>query len=264
MKISKNTSYFLRGIAMLMVIFSHYFEWGAQFVGSESVAEFVSKLGDPGVGLFFFLSGYALYLGYGSEDKKTDKTYLWKRFKNMYFPYLLIATVIAVLSNNIEEPKDVIRLLAGADYWFIIIILIIYISFYFVGKLPKYRVFIMTVFIIDMSLWLYLNEFADFWYTANWCFALGLIWAKMFGNKECFTLNIKDYVFSFIGRISLYIYVLHTYIYFQIINIESLMKLNWYVQLGIAIGVTIIFAFAVKMAVGALFSLFEKRSKTES
>lgn len=259
MKISKNTSYFLRGIAMLMVIFSHYFEWGVPFVGSERVAEFVSKLGDPGVGLFFFLSGYALYLGYGSKDKKTDKKYLWKRFRNMYFPYLLIATVIAILSDNIHETKDVIRLITGADYWFIIIILIIYLAFYLVGKLPKYRVFIMTVFIIDMSLWLYLHEYADFWYTANWCFALGLIWAKMFGDKNCFTFNIKDYVLSFIGKISLYIYVLHTYIYFQVVNTESLMSLNWYVQLMIAIVLTVILAFIIEKLISAVFNCLERR-----
>lgn len=259
MTISKNTSYFLRGIAMLMVIFSHYFEWGAQFVGNEKVAEYIASLGDPGVGIFFFLSGYALYLGYGRSDKKTDKSYLWKRFKNMYFPYLLIATIIALLSDNIHETKDVIRLITGADYWFIIIIILIYVAFYFVGKLPKYRVFIMTVFIIDMSLWLYINEFVDFWYTANWCFALGLIWAKMFGDKNCFTLNIKDYALSFVGRLSLYIYVLHTYIYFQVVNTELLMALNWYVQLGIAIIITIMIAYIMERILNLFFSLIEKR-----
>ena len=241
-----------------MVIFSHYFEWGAAVCGSEKLAEFMAKLGDPGVGLFFFLSGYALYLGYGDESKTTDRGYLWKRFKNMYFPYLLIASVIAVLGDNLHEPKDFLRLVTGADYWFIIIILIIYLAFYLAGKLPKYRVFIMTIFIIDVSLWLYLKEFADFWYTANWCFALGLIWAKFLPKEGGFTLNIKDYALSFIGRLTLYIYVLHTYIYFQVVNFEPFMGLNWYLQLGIAIAVTVILAFALEKLLGLMFTGIEK------
>lgn len=253
---SVNTSYFLRGIAILMVIFSHYFEWGADFVGNERIAHFVMALGDWGVGIFFFLSGYALYIGYGT--KNTDKVYLFKRFKNMYFPYLLIATVIALINRSIDSPKAVLKLLTGADYWFILIILVIYIAFYLVGKLPEqYRVLIMSVFIIDMSLWLYVSGFQNFWYTANWAFALGLILSKHekkipFINKE-FSINIKDYAFSFLGKISIYIYVLHSFIYMRVVNAGVLDGMNWYVKLVIAIAITVVVSFAVEMVCKLIF-----------
>ena len=243
---SINTSYFLRGIAILMVILSHYFEWGIDSVGNDKIAYFVMALGDWGVGIFFFLSGYALWLGYG--NKKTDKTYIFKRFKNMYFPYILIATIIALINHSIDSPKAVIKLLVGADYWFIAIILIIYVAFYLVGKLPEeYRVLIMTVFILDMSLWLYINGYQDFWYTANWAFALGMIVSKYekkipFSNKG-FSIDIKDYAFCFLGRISIYIYVIHSFVYMQIMHISVLENMNWYVKLLIAIFITVLVSY---------------------
>ena len=253
---SLNTSYFLRGVAILMVIFSHYFEWGLDLVGNEKIAHFVMALGDWGVGIFFFLSGYALYIGYGT--KNTDKAYIFKRFKNMYFPYLLIATVIALINHSIDSPKAVIKLLTGAEYWFIVIILIIYVVFYLVGKLPdKYRVAIMSVFIIDMSLWLCVSGFQDFWYTANWAFALGLIVSKYEKNipfvTKGFVIDIKDYVFCFLGRISIYIYVLHSFVYMRIMHGTLLENMNWYVKLAIAIVITVVVAFAVEMVCKLLF-----------
>lgn len=247
---SINTSYFLRGIAILMVILSHYFEWGMDCVGNDKIAHFVMALGDWGVGIFFFLSGYALWLGYG--NKKTDKKYIFKRFKNMYFPYILLATIIALINHSIDSPKAVIKLLIGADYWFIAIILIIYVAFYLVGKLPEeYRVLIMTVFILDMSLWLYIMDYQDFWYTANWAFALGMIVSKYekkipFINKG-FSVDIKDYVFCFLGKISIYIYVLHSFIYMLIAYNPALENINWYIKLLISILITVAISYLAEL-----------------
>lgn len=253
---SLNTSYFLRGIAILMVIFSHYFEWGIDNISSPKAASFVMVLGDWGVGIFFFLSGYALFKGYGT--KNTDKEYLFKRFKNMYFPYILIAAVIALINASVDSPKAVIKLLIGADYWFILVILIIYLVFYLVGKLPaEYRVFIMSVFVIDMSLWFYVTGYQDFWYTANWAFALGLIVSKYENRigfvKRGFVIDIKDYALCFLGKISIYIYVLHSFVYMKVIHISGLEELNWYIRLAIAIVVTVVVAFIIEKLCKLLF-----------
>lgn len=246
--ISINTSYFFRGIAILMVIFSHYFEWGESFITSEKLVHFITSLGDYGVGIFFFLSGYALYKGYG--NKNTDYRYVIKRITNMYLPYLLIASLIAIMSDSLKSFADFALLLFGGGYWFITVIIIIYTAFYFVGKLPsKYRVILMMLFIIDLSLWYYLSGHFDFWYTANWAFAFGMLICKhedklRLGNTD-FSIDIKDYVFSFLGKLTIYIYVLHSFVYFKVINIQGLQDLNWYIKTLIAVLVTAITAFII-------------------
>ena len=266
--ITKNTSYFFRGIAILMVIFSHYFEWGAEHVANAKVAHFIASLGDWGVGIFFLMSGYALYLGY--KDRKTDKEYLIKRFKNVYLPYIIIAAIIMIFAGELTDLKAIIRLITGADYWFMVILFIIYIAFYLVGKLPEhYKVFIMTVFIIDLSLWFVVKDYREFWYTANWAFALGMIICKYEGRigavKNGFKIDIKDFAFSFLGRISLYIYLLHAFIYFRVVNFPAVTEsgMSWYLQLVIALAVTVAVAFAAEKVIGLLTGKLIKK-KTQN
>ncbi|MCR4788109.1 MAG: acyltransferase [Lachnospiraceae bacterium] len=263
---TKNTSLFFRGIAILMVIFSHYFEWGAAFVENEKAAHFIASLGDWGVGIFFLLSGYALYKGYGG--KKTDGKYVVKRLINVYIPYLIIATTIMLLSGALHDLEGLIRLLTGADYWFMVILFLIYIAFYFVGKLPsRYRVFIMTVFIIDLSLFLFVKGFREFWYTANWAFALGLIIGKhemkIPPARNGSSIDIKDFLFCTLGRVSLYIYVLHSFIYFRVVNAPFVIDsgMNWYLQLLIALVLTVLIAVIIEKIYTGIVSLISRKKK---
>lgn len=247
--ISINTSYFFRGIAILMVIFSHYAEWGSASIPNEKLVHFVASLGDYGVGIFFFMSGYALFKGYGV--KNTDKRYVIKRITNMYLPYLVIATATALLSKSIESIRDIVGLIKGDGYWFIEVIILIYIAFYFIGKLdPKYRVILMTLFILNLSLWYYLSGKNDFWYTANWAFALGMIVCK-YENKirlgrEDFSINIKDYALCFIGKLTIYIYVAHAYVYFTFMSSGLLEGANFYIRLLVTILITIVVSYIIE------------------
>ena len=266
---SKNASLFFRGIAILMVIFSHYFEWGSAAIGNEGLSSFVASLGDWGVGIFFMLSGYALYKGY--RDKPTDRIYIIKRLKNVYIPYFVIALIIAVFSDALHNGADALRLLTGADYWFMITIFIIYAAFYFVGKLPdKYRVFIMTVFIIDMSLWLFIKDFQNFWYTADWAFALGMVLSKYETRFEkaargC-VINIKDFAFCTLGRVSLYIYLLHAAVYFRIVNLPVIqnMGINWYLQMLIALLLTVAAALLAESVFNGIFRFAGSKNKNHN
>ncbi len=248
--ISKNTSYFLRGIAALMVILSHYFEWSEANVGNPAFARFMMALGDPGVGIFFFLSGYAIYKSTG--EKKTDKTFLWKRFKAVYLPYLLISVVKDIYrgkSLREYDAKGIWELLKGGSFWYITVLLIIYLAFYFIWKLPKYRITILTLFIVDLSLLYLILGYQIFWYDANWAFALGLIVAKYEGSwkfvQNGFSLDIKDYVLCFLGKLSLYIYLLHGFIYLDFINSPKVYNTikNWYVQLVLAILIVVLVSY---------------------
>lgn len=254
--ISKNTSNFLRGIAILMVISSHYFEFAINEVNSKAVANFIMRLGDWGVGIFFFLSGYALYLKYGSAN--TDRKYIIGRLANMYFPYLVITVTIGLITHSIDSLRSVIRLLIGADYWFIEEILLIYVVFYLVGKLPgKYRVFIMSIFIIAMSLWFYIRGYQDFWYTATWAFALGMIVSKYVRKirfiHDDFSIDINEPVISFLGKRSIYIYLLHSYIYILVINSQAMENVNWYLKMCISTLITVAISYLLDLICKLIF-----------
>ena len=257
--ISRNASYFLRGIAMLMVLLSHYFEWGVPIIGESSFQHFLASLGDPGVGLFFLLSGYALTKSYGA--KCTDKRYIFSRLKGVYIPYLILAGVVKLLNRGFTSPKEFLTYITGYDYWFMFVIFVIYIAYYILGKLPKWRITMMTLFIIDMSLLLYFKGYSVFWYDANWCFALGMIIANYDENwgivRRGFSINFKDIVFVKLGQWSLYLYLIQTFVYYRLMSIPFLAGINWYLSIVIIFAITCVIAGAFALVYG---SLTKKRS----
>lgn len=280
--ISKNTSLFLRGIATLMVILSHFFEWSESDIGSIRVAKFVQALGDPGVGIFFFLSGYAMYKSYG--QKKTDGQYIIKRLRAVYIPYIVISLIKDIYRKSIGDydAGKLWELLKGGNLWFITVIMIIYIAYYFVGKLPEYRVAIMTVFILDLSLFYKIRGYQIFWYDAIWAFALGLIIAEFeacrgkktetadgaSGDiKKEFSIDIKDRLFCLLGRLSLYIYVLHGFLYLEFINAPVVYNniRSYNMRLFISLVIIIVTAWVFELLFKALYKGIDKlkAGKTE-
>lgn len=256
--LSKNTSYLFRGIAILMVVCSHYFEWGQASIPNAGLVAFMEKLGDPGVAIFFLMSGYALQKGYGNI--RVGKRYLLSRIKNFYLPYLFIGLVIYSFAGGLHSLSDVAGLLTGHDFWFIRVILILYIAYFLVGQLPRCRILIMTVFVFGLSAFYYIKGYAVFWYDVIWCFALGLI----ISESEKFLklkkgIDIKDYVLVFWGKLSLYIYLWHSFIYFELMNTQIMlsMEASWYIKSVICFVCT----YAVAYATEHMFSLIYRIPK---
>ena len=251
---------------MLMVVLSHYFEWGESAITNKGLVAFMSALGDPGVGIFFALSGYALYKGYGDGMKGKGLKYIVSRFKGVYLPYLIIVGAINLFDGTFTDIKSIVRYLTGADYWFMEVIFIIYIAFFVIGYLPKWRLFILTVFIIDLSLLLYIKDYAVFWYDANWCFALGMLLSKYESKwsvvNKGFSINIKDYVFCLIGQISLYIYILHTFLYRKIMTImlEKGMEVSWYIRALGVFALTCIVAYLIYSILNLIYKLADRKN----
>lgn len=248
--ISKNTSYFIRGIAIIMVVMSHYFAAAESVFGDTLIVRIISSLGDPGVGIFFFLSGYALYKGY--ENRKPDGKYVLKRFKNTYFPYLVIEFLIILYAGEIDGPKRILHLLLGRDSWFIVTILIFYIVFFFAGKFLRLKVWLVSVFVLGMTLFLYRMNYAIFWYNVDWCFPFGMIVANISTKIPAvwrgFSIDIKDHVFCFLGKLSIYIFLIHLFVYYRVINFEPVLKAqtNWYILMLISFGITVLLAALIE------------------
>lgn len=242
-----------------MVVCSHYFDAGAEEAGYPVFFKFVAALGDPAVGIFFFLSGYSLQIGYG--EKRPGGRFLLRRFLNMYLPYLTIALLIKIYSGGFENPSDVWKLLTGYDHWFIITILIFYLAFFLVGQLPKFRVGIMTVFVILMSLYLYRMGKPEFWYDADWAFPVGMIIGWLDSRKRLgeglLSLNIKDWFFCAVGKASLCMYMVHLFVYYRVINFGPILDsgMNWYFKCIISLVISILLALIINKLFGLLSNI---------
>ena len=90
--LTKEQSLMLRGIAIFLVLISHYAVWIGEIFHSDLLEYGLGRFGVYGVDLFFAVSGYGLVKSVGK--KRINGTFLWKRFKTVYLPYLLIVGLI--------------------------------------------------------------------------------------------------------------------------------------------------------------------------
>ncbi len=168
----------LRGIAIFLVLISHYAVWIGEI--------FHSDLLEYGLGMVFtvwiyFLqcpaTGWSKVLG----KKRINGTFLWKRFKTVYLPYLLIVELITVYDGGISGMTGWVSFLTGAEYWYIRNILVFYLAFYVVYRLsdrPWVRMLLMAVCLTAYSglpIW---QGRALFWYISNVTFLFGMLLAQ--------------------------------------------------------------------------------------
>lgn len=171
---TKDQSLVLRGIAVLMVIASHYVVWYADIVTCEPVRYAVSRFGVYGVNIFFLVSGYGLAK---SAAKRPPGLRYWKsRLQNTYVPYLLIAAAIEIWVKSEWTPKLCFRVLTGYEFWFIRNILIFYLAFFVIFKLTGknwLRIVLLAAAVLGYSWRLMDIGRASFWFVSNLSFVIG-------------------------------------------------------------------------------------------
>ncbi len=182
--IDSKTSKVFRGIAILMVIASHYA--AAMYVEPlRPVAkDFISKLGVYGVDIFFMLSGYGLVKS--TQKSGITKRFVLKRFINSYVPYILIVGFFAIIEKSITDTKSFVSLITGMDYWFMNVIFILYIMFMIIYRIDKFKELLITIAVIGYTYWMYSVGRADFWELSNGAFLVGIYAASLegkFGDK---------------------------------------------------------------------------------
>lgn len=276
---SKQAGAWFKGLAILMVVLSHFAEWWSWFQVTEGTAEIIrigcTKLGPYGVAIFFLFSGYGLTKSAGKE--RIGMKFILKRFTGVYIPYVMIVFLIEILSDGLHTWEDILDILDGHDFWYMTVLFLFYIAFivlWLVFKNMHIRAVGIVLFTVVMSHRLYAMEQQDFWYLSNPAFALGVllalyepvikkipavaqwiltgmfavvsgrivysglfvehIWetpeAKIQSEMWAvfgFTLFIVflaaswkryDAVLQFLGKYSLYFYILHTFIFMWVIN----------------------------------------------
>ena len=99
--IIKQTSACFRGLAILMVMASHYAEWMLEASKYPVVREFLCGLGVLGVDIFFLVSGYGLVKSAG--ERGVGRIFLWNRLSTCYLPYLLVVGMIMFLEGGFRR-----------------------------------------------------------------------------------------------------------------------------------------------------------------
>jgi len=178
----RESSGWFKGLAIIMIILSHYAEWWSWFYVEEGTAELIrlgiSKFGPYGVAIFFLFSGYGLVKSAG--DKRIGWKFIIKRVLNVYIPYLVMVVSIVFLSGGFKTMDDILDLFYGHDFWYMKVLFSFYLAFmaiWFVFSNCHIRAVLISVFTYWYSNYLYVAGEQDFWYISNIAFAIGAILA---------------------------------------------------------------------------------------
>ena len=181
---SRQASTWFKGLAIIMIVLSHFAEWWTWFFTEEGNQELIrdgiSRFGPYGVAIFFLFSGYGLAKSAG--DKRIDWRFVAKRFVNVYIPYLVTVSIIKLLSGgfDIESAKDFGKFLYGDDFWYMTVLFSFYLAFmaiWFAVENRHVRAILISVFTYWYGNHLYVTGEQDFWYISNIAFAIGALFA---------------------------------------------------------------------------------------
>lgn len=172
--ISKRSSLIFRGIAILMVVLSHYAAW--LLYGKENfVLESMTGWGVFGVDIFLLLSGYGLVKSY--KKNGIDIKFVIKRFFASYFPYIVIMSILTIMSGGIESKDEFIGLITGKFLWYMNVLFVLYIMFMLFYSIGFLKEILITIGAIGFTYWLYKIGRADFWELSNGAFLIGIYFA---------------------------------------------------------------------------------------
>lgn len=277
--ISNKTSKFLRMIAILMVIASHYAEWMYVEPIHPGLKAWVSELGPYGVDIFLLLSGYGIYKS-AVKQEKVDWRFVIRRIESTYIPYLILVICIDALSGTLFslDSRGWMRLLQGYDFWYMNVLFIFYILFILIWQMNRImRLPLITIAVIGVSISMFRLGRLDFWYISNLSFLVGIYAAALekrwkgfverkiplilsfvalflfiFTKSEAWIMNLLfsigvvgiayyipqwKYLPTRIGENSLFIYILHQYLFWQFTIVWGKYS---YPKMAVMIGITTI------------------------
>ena len=180
---SKDYTTYLRGICALAIMLRHI------RITDFAPLNVFDYLGNPIVGIFFFLSGYGML----TRIKQTGidnymNGFILKRCVPLFVEYVFVwifnFVCMFLVSGNFDFLKEIIT----PHSWFIIMIEVLYIVFYIGYKLFKdnLRGLIIFVTIFELALIIALSAFGadEFWYLSLLCFSGGMIYSVVNLNKK--------------------------------------------------------------------------------
>jgi len=178
--LTKQDTLIMRGIAAIAIMIAHYVLHGMSEPFNITGPIVIYKwAGGIGVCIFFFCSGYGLYL---SIINNGAEHFLWKRFKGILPTFWILRLLSAFILQEYKSGFGNFTLYVVGikkQAWFITEILIIYVLFYISYKISiSKQILFMTVLLVFMSILFWKIGLDPRWYNANLTFVLGMVLAK--------------------------------------------------------------------------------------
>ena len=197
---------FLKGYSILTIVLYHYFQ------GIELSPVFAKAIhfGGTGIHTFIFASGFGLYLSHLQKPIPYPQ-FLKKRFTRIYIPYIIVVTLIALISlfipiyennwNNYFSHLFLYKMFDGDligtygyQLWFISTIIQFYLVFFLIVKLRQWlpgNIFLLVGLLISygwatISLVLHKEDYRNwnsFFLMFIWEFMLGMYCAEIYLKK---------------------------------------------------------------------------------
>lgn len=189
--ISRNVSKYLRGLAILIVIASHYSEWMYVEPAFPVLRHCISTWGPPGVDIFFLLSGYGLYKSFKAAGR-IDGKFILRRVLAVYLPYLLLFLLLEIYHGEAfyRDLSGIVNFLTAGEFWFLNVMFVMYAAFIICfAFFKKAALPAMVIMGVAHTVWLYMSGHADFWTLSNHAFVLGVLAAA--GEKRFSHLYTK-------------------------------------------------------------------------
>ena len=204
----------LKGFLALGIVFHHLSQWvttGVEFSNFGYMGTYI-------VSVFFFISGYGLYV---QNDRKKDylDNFLSKRLSKILTPFIAISSIYLIyrkingqeLSNSFFI--DLFKKGSTVIYngWFVDIIILMYIFFYISFRMfsdKTIAILVNTVLIIFYIVLAIKLGYGFWWYNSSIPFVLGLVWAK---NKENIDRLLKKYYFIPLVSVTVLLFISHQY-----------------------------------------------------
>lgn len=204
----------LKGFLALGIVFHHLSQWvttGTEFSNFGYMGTYI-------VSVFFFLSGYGLYVQNERKGSYLDN-FLVKRLSKILIPFIIISSIYLIyrsINGQVLSSSFFIDLFKKGSTviyngWFVDIIILMYIFFYISFRVFSNKttaILVNTLFIIFYIVLVIKLEYGFWWYNSSLPFALGLVWAK---NKENIDRLLKKYYFIPLVSVTVLLFVSHQY-----------------------------------------------------
>ena len=174
----------IKGFLAINVVLCHL---GQLYKGEGKILDYYVFFGTISVGVFFFLSGYALMFQY---LKKADYHvgFLSRRFGKVFIPYVIVTIVYMIYENltghDVGPIEAFTRFLTDdplVSYsWYISEIMVLYLSFYASMKMCKTQKTVLisnTIFYICLMVFYKACNFRAFWFDSTHMYVIGILWA---------------------------------------------------------------------------------------
>lgn len=199
---SVNQTNWIRSIAILMVMMSHYYPLlGLTY--SDGVISFCLNFGYMGVAIFFLLSGYSVMI---SKNNKSNylKGFLANRLLRLYVPFLIVFILnffVLLITGKEVKIEDILMFpimsLPNTLNWYLKIQLGLYILFFIIAKLIKNNIVmigITSVICISYMIVGFFSGLTAFWYETVFAFPVGMLLANY--KERIYQIITKRYYLS--------------------------------------------------------------------